>query len=55
MLATVTAICLTKAHTQRMALDFRYLIARRYGLISGIDIAFSEEDTALYFQVGAGI
>ncbi|OEF88403.1 hypothetical protein [Vibrio splendidus] len=33
---------------------FRYLIARRYGLISGIDIAFSEEDTALYFQVGAG-
>ncbi|MEZ8603753.1 BamA/TamA family outer membrane protein [Vibrio splendidus] len=34
---------------------FRYLIARRYGLISGIDIAFSEEDTALYFQVGAGI
>jgi len=34
---------------------FRYLIARRYGLISGIDIAFGEEDTALYFQVGAGI
>jgi len=34
---------------------FRYLIARRYGLISGVDIAFSEEDTALYFQVGAGI
>lgn len=34
---------------------FRYLIARRYGLTSGIDIAFSEEDTALYFQVGAGI
>ncbi|WP_394251861.1 glyceraldehyde-3-phosphate dehydrogenase [Vibrio profundi] len=34
---------------------FRYLIARRYGLKSGIDFAFSEEDSAVYFQVGAGI
>ncbi|MDD9155720.1 BamA/TamA family outer membrane protein [Aliivibrio sp. S4TY2] len=34
---------------------FRYLIARRYGMKIGIDVAFSEEDTALYFQVGMGI
>lgn len=34
---------------------FRYLIARRYGMKTGIDLAFSEEDTALYFQVGMGI
>ncbi|WED28904.1 BamA/TamA family outer membrane protein [Vibrio sp. DW001] len=33
----------------------RYTIARRYGLRSGIDIAFSEEDTAIYFQVGTGL
>ncbi|WP_072055576.1 BamA/TamA family outer membrane protein [Aliivibrio fischeri] len=34
---------------------FRYLIARRYSMKTGIDLAFSEEDTALYFQVGMGI
>lgn len=34
---------------------FRYLMARRYGLTSGIDVAFGGEDTAVYFQVGAGI
>ncbi|NOH80202.1 BamA/TamA family outer membrane protein [Vibrio sp. RE86] len=34
---------------------FRYLIARRYGLTSGVDLAFSEDDSALYFQVGVGI
>ena len=34
---------------------FRYLIARRYGMKTGIDLAFSEEDTALYFQMGMGI
>ncbi|GEA52271.1 glyceraldehyde-3-phosphate dehydrogenase [Vibrio inusitatus NBRC 102082] len=34
---------------------FRYLIARRYGLHAGIDIAKSEEDNALYFQVGTGL
>ncbi|MBD1568463.1 MULTISPECIES: hypothetical protein [Aliivibrio] len=34
---------------------FRYLIARRYGMKTGIDLAFSEEDTALYFQVEMGI
>ncbi|MGV2986060.1 glyceraldehyde-3-phosphate dehydrogenase [Vibrio sp. E150_011] len=33
----------------------RYLIARRYGLRVGIDIAKSEEDRAVYFQVGTGI
>ena len=36
-------------------IGFRYLIARRYGMKTGIDLAFSEEDTALYFQVGMGI
>lgn len=34
---------------------FRYLIARRYGLKVGIDVAKSEEDNALYFQVGTGL
>ncbi len=34
---------------------FRYLIARRYGLKVGIDIAKSEEDNALYIQVGTGL
>ncbi|CAM3947319.1 BamA/TamA family outer membrane protein [Vibrio neonatus] len=34
---------------------FRYLIARRYGIHSGIDIAFSEEDSAFYFNVGTGL
>ncbi len=33
----------------------RYLIARRYGVHSGIDIGFSEEDTAIYFNVGTGL
>ncbi len=33
---------------------FRYLIARRYGMRAGIDVAKSEEDNALYFQVGTG-
>ena len=33
---------------------FRYLIARRYGMRTGIDIAKSEDDNALYFQVGTG-
>lgn len=33
---------------------FRYLIARRYGLHSGVDIATSRDDNAIYFQVGTG-
>ncbi|WP_232012676.1 BamA/TamA family outer membrane protein [Vibrio aphrogenes] len=33
---------------------FRYLIARRFGLHTGIDLAFSDEDTAFYFNVGSG-
>jgi hypothetical protein len=33
---------------------FRYLIARRYGLRAGIDVATSESDNAIYFQVGTG-
>lgn len=34
---------------------FRYLIARQYGLYSGIDVAFSDSEQALYFNVGAGL
>ncbi|MBY5947786.1 BamA/TamA family outer membrane protein [Photobacterium rosenbergii] len=33
---------------------FRYQIARRYGIHMGVDVAFSEGDSALYFQVGSG-
>lgn len=33
---------------------FRYSIARRYGLQMGMDLAFSDEDSAVYFQVGVG-
>lgn len=34
---------------------FRYLIAREYGLHTGIDIAFSEHEQAVYFNVGSGL
>ncbi|WP_374684524.1 BamA/TamA family outer membrane protein [Scandinavium hiltneri] len=34
---------------------FRYLIARKYGLYTGADIAFSEGDQAVYFNVGSGL
>lgn len=34
---------------------FRYLIAREYGLRTGIDVAFSEHEQALYFNVGSGL
>lgn len=34
---------------------FRYLIAREYGLHSGIDIAFSDNEQAVYFNVGTGL
>lgn len=33
---------------------FRYLIARRFGLNIGMDFAFSDEDSAFYFNVGSG-
>lgn len=33
----------------------RYLMARRYGLHAGVDVAFSEEDSAFYITVGTGI
>ena len=32
---------------------FRYLIARRYGFVMGVDIARGPEDTALYIQAGS--
>ena len=31
---------------------FRYLIARRFGLKAGIDVAHGPEENAIYFQVG---
>ncbi|WP_342358056.1 BamA/TamA family outer membrane protein [Kluyvera intermedia] len=34
---------------------FRYLIAREYGLRTGIDIAFSDNEQAVYFNVGSGL
>ncbi|HKM95457.1 MAG TPA: BamA/TamA family outer membrane protein [Buttiauxella sp.] len=34
---------------------FRYLIAREYGLHTGIDVAFSDDEQAVYFNVGAGL
>ncbi|MCT4714249.1 BamA/TamA family outer membrane protein [Enterobacteriaceae bacterium H18W14] len=34
---------------------FRYLVARQFGLHTGIDIAFSDNEQALYFNVGAGL
>lgn len=33
---------------------FRYLIARRYGINMGVDIATSDEENAFYFNVGSG-
>lgn len=33
---------------------FRYQIARRYGLFLGADVAFSDDDNAIYFSVGSG-
>ncbi len=32
---------------------FRYLIARRFGMRAGIDVAWGPEDTAFYIQVGS--
>jgi hypothetical protein len=34
-------------------IGFRYLIAKKFGLRMGIDLAFSDEDTAVYVQVGS--
>lgn len=34
---------------------FRYLIAREFGLHTGIDVAFSDNEQAVYFNVGAGL
>lgn len=35
-------------------LGFRYLIARRHGLHTGIDVAYGEDGPALYIQFGSG-
>ena len=34
-------------------LGFRYLIARRFGMRAGIDVAWGPEDTAFYIQMGS--
>ena len=34
---------------------FRYLIARQYGLHTGVDVAFSDHEQAVYFNVGSGL
>lgn len=36
-------------------LGFRYLIARKMRLTSGVDIAYSQEGLAIYFVVGSGL
>lgn len=33
-------------------IGFRYLVARRFGMRAGIDVAWGPEDTAFYIQVG---
>lgn len=44
-------------HTAEVAwgTGFRYLIAREYGLRTGVDIAFSDNEQAVYFNVGSGL
>ncbi|MBY6185689.1 BamA/TamA family outer membrane protein [Marinobacter hydrocarbonoclasticus] len=34
---------------------FRYQIARRYGIHMGVDLAFSDSDTAFYITLGTGL
>ncbi|MBJ3816512.1 BamA/TamA family outer membrane protein [Shimwellia pseudoproteus] len=34
---------------------FRYLIAEQYGLQTGLDVAFSDSQQAVYFNVGVGL
>jgi hypothetical protein len=33
-------------------IGFRYLVARRFGMRAGIDVAWGPEDTAIYIQIG---
>ncbi|MEZ8823947.1 BamA/TamA family outer membrane protein [Vibrio amylolyticus] len=42
-------------HVDAYGVGFRYHIARRYGLRLGIDIAFSDQEGALYFNMGSGL
>ncbi len=32
---------------------FRYLISKRHGMHMGVDVGFTEEDTAVYIQFGS--
>ena len=32
---------------------FRYELARKYGIHTGVDVAFGPDDTTVYFQVGS--
>lgn len=41
--------------TPAIGTGFRYLMARRYGIQAGVDIAVSEDDSAFYITVGTGI
>lgn len=41
--------------TPAMGTGFHYLMARRFGIQVGVDIAVSEVDTAFYLTVGTGI
>jgi hypothetical protein len=45
----------TLSHTKEIgsgALGFRYELARKFGLHAGMDLGFSSETTAIYFQLG---
>lgn len=44
----------TKQSVNAYGVGFRYQIARRYGIHMGIDIAASDEESALYFKLGSG-
>ena len=34
-------------------IGFRYVVARRYGFVMGLDVARGPEDTAIYIQAGS--
>jgi len=34
-------------------IGFRYVVARRYGFVMGLDVARDPEDTAIYIQAGS--
>ena len=40
------------SNVNAQGVGFRYLVARRFGMRAGIDVAWGPEDTAFYIQVG---